>query len=147
MRHDRESAAITFLHWRTPAAVGIAAIVVLRAQTTLHVCPRAHPPTPFLLGAHLQWINFWCTSSPHFILNFGDSALLAASYWQPLAGAWTGLIFSIVVITYFLLLLDYDYLWDADRLEFCYSSVVAVCVVFVRWIRRRFRLFLTLARV
>ena len=94
-------------------------------------CSRAHPPTPFLLVAHLQWISLGVhhrrTLLPVFLW------LLAASNLQPLV--WH------VVIPCFLLLLDYKYLSDADRLEFCYSSVAAACVCFVQRIRRRFSFF------
>ena len=55
-------------------------------------------------GAHLQWINTWCTPSPHFTFNFDDSALLAASYWQPLVWRMDGTHISSLLLS-----LDFHY--------------------------------------
>ena len=99
---------------------------------------RAHPPTPFLLGAHLQWINLGVHHRRTLHSTLGILCFSLRLIGSRRFGALTGLIYSFVVIACFLLVFDYDYPWDADHLELCYSSVVAVCVVFVRRMRRRF---------
>ena len=101
-------------------------------------CSRAHPPTPFLLWAHLQWINLGVHLRLTTLTTLGILRFSLRLIGSRRFDALTGLIYSIVVIACFLLFFDYDFPWDADHLERCYSSVVAFCVVSVRRIRKRF---------
>ena len=108
----------------------------------------SHPPFPAACWSHsifISGLGLTCSGSTlvytiaalyfRTLVFLRFSLRLIGSRWF---GTLTGLIFSIVVIACFLPLLDYDYLWDADRLEFCFSFIAAACVCFVRRIRRRF---------